>query len=589
MSPRHYVSRIAAGLWLNTISVVLPCAILLLPEAARAQVVPPPGSPLPGVLVPTPPQVSAAPAPALVQPTPVNPALMHAITGVSLEGATVFTAADLGDLLAGLTGPQVPVARIEAARAAILNRYRAAGFVYVTVYARISHDRLRFVVTEGRIVDVKLDGDIGPAATQVLKFLNHLTAVAPIDTATLERWILLAGDVPGVSISVTVNPSATDPGALTLIARLTRTKFNGQVQADNRAFRETGPQEIVLQGTANSFTSLGERTQVSLFHSPDNTESFGQLSEDFFVGGSGLRVHLYGGAGETTPSGSLAALGYDGITRVGGVELDYPLIRSRRETLNLSALLDVIESDIHTDTGANGQPARASFDSLRVLRAAVDYALYDIWLGPSLGASDQVNARVSQGLPDFGASNGHSRDLARLNERIDFTKANASAERLQSLFSLWNGAGASIRLAAEGQYSRNILPPEEKFYLGGAHFTRGFYSGEVTADSGLALTAEPRIDTKIKQFGTLPHWLGGDLPAVQFYGFYDWGEAWQNQTTDAGHTLRSVGGGARIFAGPRVEVDVEGVSRLTRTPDGAAPEVSRLKSSALYWQVVCRF
>ena len=61
--------------------------------------------------------------------------------------------------------------------------------------------RLRFVVTEGRIASVKLDGDIGPAGTQVLRFLNRLTEKQPIDSVTLERYLLLAQDVPGVTLA----------------------------------------------------------------------------------------------------------------------------------------------------------------------------------------------------------------------------------------------------------------------------------------------------------------------------------------------------------------------------------------------------
>ncbi len=147
----------------------------------------------------------------------------------------------------------------------------------------------------------------------------------------------------------------------------------------------------------------------------------------------------------------------------------------------------------------------------------------------------------------------------------------------------------SIKLAGKGQFTENILPSAEKFYLGGPHFTRGFYYGEVTGDSGLALTAEPLLDVKFRTIESLPAWIGPLPLSAQFYGFYDWGQVWQNQSTDADHTLRSVGGGVRFYAGQRIEMDVEGVSRLTREPDGSPPTVSRLKSSAVYWQILGRF
>ena len=85
----------------------------------------------------------------------------------------------------------------------------------------------------------------------------------------------------------------------------------------------------------------------------------------------------------------------------------------------------------------------------------------------------------------------------------------------------------------------------------------------------------------------LPGW--GIVPQATFYGFYDWGETWQEQKLDLDHTLRSLGGGVRMALGDHLEIDLEGVSRLTRTPNGPPPDGQRLKSTAFYWQVVGRF
>ena len=46
-----------------------------------------------------------------------------------------------------------------------------------------------------------------------------------------------------------------------------------------------------------------------------------------------------------------------------------------------------------------------------------------------------------------------------------------------------------------GQWSNNILPPAEQFYLGGARFTRGYYSGQVPGDKALAATVELQLNT----------------------------------------------------------------------------------------------
>jgi hemolysin activation/secretion protein len=124
-----------------------------------------------------------------------------------VEGSTAYPAPQLAAITAGLVGPAIPVARIEAARVALLNLYREDGYALTTVTATIDpRGALRFTVVEGRIADVKLEGDIGPAGVQVLRFLRHLTEARPIDTATLERWLLLAQDVPGITLRAVLQP-----------------------------------------------------------------------------------------------------------------------------------------------------------------------------------------------------------------------------------------------------------------------------------------------------------------------------------------------------------------------------------------------
>ncbi len=206
--------------------------------------------------------------------TPVN------VTSVVVEGGTIFPKAEIDGLTDGLIGPATPASAIEAARLAILRKYRDDGYPLVTVSAALARNgALRFVVVEGRISDVKLEGDIGPAGTKVLQFLGNLIKDGPTKTSEIERWLLLAQDVPGVGLQTVLRPSEADPGSLVLIARVTRTPISGFVVADNRAFKDTGPVEVLGVVGYNSVTSLGERSEVSIYKSVDG------LVADFRPGG----------------------------------------------------------------------------------------------------------------------------------------------------------------------------------------------------------------------------------------------------------------------------------------------------------------
>jgi hemolysin activation/secretion protein len=166
------------------------------------------------------PSLPRPPQPEAPQTTSGGPS--HVITSLTIEGVTAFAGADINRLTTGLVGEAIPEARIEAVRQALVDLYRADGYVYTTVNAVISGNQLLLTVVEGHVAEVKLDGDIGPAGKQVLRFLNNLVGKKPLNSADLERWLLLAQDIPGLSVRSTLNPSVGDPGVLTLIAQVTR-------------------------------------------------------------------------------------------------------------------------------------------------------------------------------------------------------------------------------------------------------------------------------------------------------------------------------------------------------------------------------
>ncbi len=573
-------------LWLAAPAVAQPSG----PGGALPQ-----GSPIPRVLPSPTPRVS----PGLAAPALAAPAISGvgsvAVTGVTVDGATAYSGPTLAEITAGLVGHATPVSQIEAARVKLLNLYRRDGYALTTVTATVDRQqRLRLSVIEGRITDVKLEGDIGPAGTQVLRFLRHLTEVRPIDTATLERWLLLAQDVPGVTLRAVLQPSAAEPGALTLVAQVERKAVAGLLSIDNRGFRLTGPEQGLALLELDSVTSLGERTQVTAYHTAGNTQNFGQGSVEVFVGGSGLKLRAYGGYGEANPAGFLRAVGYRGTTAVFGTTLNYPVIRARQQTLNLALALDAVETTINTNAGPGGGSIRTGRDALRILRLGIDYALEDNLLGDDRAAVNSVSVRLSQGLPTLGASSQNEPTASRLNERIDFTKFVLDAARVQTLLEPWTDASVTLKGRVLGQATANVLPPAEKFFLGGAEFNRGNYSGEVTGDNALVLSAELQLNTHhdASVFG-LP------VPiTAQYYAFYDYGRTWENQRLDANARLSSMGLGVRLTLTRFTEFGLEGVHRNTRlvhsgmagpTANPTASTVAPLKADALYWRVVTRF
>lgn len=516
------------------------------------------------------------------------------VVEASVTGNEALPTARLARHLDGLAGRAATAEEIEAARIAILTDYRNAGFPFLSVMASAQRvaggNRLIFTVQEGRIARVRLDGNIGPAGVQVLRFLNGAVTDGAATAARLERALLLAGDVPGVTVRGVLRPlEGGAPGELELVAEVSRRPFSGFITGDNRGFQRAGPVQFLVVGQANSFTSFGERTEASFYTSAQAEAVFGQASTEFFLGGSGLRVRLYAGAGYTQPSGTLATIGYNAFTTIAGGAVAYPIIRARSANLFATAQFDMYDNTVETGTT---QVLRTSKDYVRALRGGFDGQYLDSFLPFGGLAVNAGNIRLHQGITTFGATqNGRTPPPSRQGSDFGFTKITGEYQRTQPLFTYRNMM-FSLQGTIAGQYSNDILPVSEKFFLGGTRLGRGFYAGQVSGDSAYGFTAEAQVDLlNLPSFMITPSSSrGAELrPSVQLYMFYDTGRTYENLPSDPNRRIESWGGGIRTNVNNTVFLDLEGVSRVTRSVDAAGSTVSPLAATAGYFRLMTRF
>jgi hemolysin activation/secretion protein len=145
---------------------------------------------------------------------------------VRVEGVTVYDQATIERLYADLIGATVARWRLGTVVEALQARYRADGYILTVVRGQteIVNGRTVFVLRaiEGYVGSVELDGDTGPAGTLVYGFLDHLTSIPPVKNADLERYLPLAQDVPGVTVRAVLRRIENEPGAVELIAQLSR-------------------------------------------------------------------------------------------------------------------------------------------------------------------------------------------------------------------------------------------------------------------------------------------------------------------------------------------------------------------------------
>jgi hemolysin activation/secretion protein len=562
------------------------------PDASAQTTPTPPNAPL---VVPPTERVLPPPEPQFAPPRPEAPKAAEPgpegrqvrIDEAVVEGATVYSDETLQSIYGPLVGQTVTEGEINAALQAIQRKYNSDGYILTTVRGGVEpvdgRNRLVVRVVEGFISDVRLEGDIGSAGVLVYRYLQNLTEIRPTRIADLERYLLLAQDVPGVGVRAVLRPATGVAGAVQLVAQVSRRPFSGYASYDNRGSDFAGPSEVLVGAAAQSFTSLGERLEAQFFNTLNRDQLFGQVSGQVLVGGEGLRVRGYFGAGNSEPGGPLAATGYNGDLLVGGLGLTYPLIRTRPLTLLLNGDFDLYESSVDL-LGPGGTPVRQSNSRLRVLRGGGQLNVQDALLGSAFPAANLLILKLHRGVIGLGSSENESTLPARPGNKIDFKKVTGEVSRIQNLFRIGE-IGTALQVTIAGQYTKDILPPSEKFYLGGNRFGRGFFSGEITGDRAFGGSVEFQVNTSLPSPSTF---LGdGGRLGTQFYLFYDNGRSFDLAPGDVNRKLESAGLGVRVTLNDYVSTELEGVRRFTLKPTGE--NVSAEKAYAIFGRLVARF
>jgi hemolysin activation/secretion protein len=574
----------------------LVALLIGLPPGAvvHAQPAPPP------VLAPPPERVTVPP-PARVEPeipAPAAPAVVPAPPGaetvrlvpraILVEGASAILPDRLSAETDRLVGREVTVAEIFALAQRLERLYLDAGYFLSRVIVppqRIEDGVVRLRVIEGGIADIEYEGEIGPAIAQVRAFLAPLLAERPLAVATLERALLLVNDIPGVAASATLRPGTVE-GAPLMVVSLSRRAQDGVLIYDNRASRQQGPTQLFALAGLNSFTPFGERAELlavttALRGQPEQRQeqNFVQANLSGFIGASGLSLRLFAGYGRTLPGLPLAALDYEGHVVVAGLAARYPLIRSRAANLWLNGQVDLYNAQSQDD--AQRQVQQRTEGRYRAARLGLEANLRDAWLGITT-----LRATVHKGIDGFGASSDAITALTpRPGANPDYVKWTGELSRLQALFTAGRWSFDLLGVIA-GQYSSDVLPQQEKFFLGGDRLGRGFYAGEVTGDRAVIGSIELRATTELR----LTEADTTGLPA-QFYGFVDLGRAWdqegQGLPPPPAIPMRSLGLGVRLDIRSWLTLEIEGVRRLTREFAGA--NVQPLSMYAGFFRLTGRF
>ena len=413
---------------------------------------------------------------------------------------------------------------------------------------RIDAGIVTFEVVEARVNSVRVTGDAGPVKARIDDYAHRLRGMNPFNLAVAQRYLLLASDLPGIRLRTIVRPAkGGGRGAVDIEMNVSRDPVTVTFNAENYNSKATGRWGALARIDFNSLTEAGERTSLVFYHTvPDNEQFVGQLLEELRIGGDGLLLRGSIAYGETRPGADLKPLNLRSISTVGSLELSYPLIRLRRETLTVAGGFEGISQKSQVRGGV-----RFLQDDLRVLYVRGDYEVR-----PFVGTRQAVfggELTLRKGLSILGASNAGSFLLSRADGKPDAFVARFSGRALVPLSDWFTAFG---RL--EAQASPDALLSYDELPIGTLTIGRGYDPATVSGDSGVAGSFEAR-------FGPWP--LSRQI-AIAPYGFFDIARVYNKHNLGFDGTLKSGGAGAQLRFAGRFLVDVAYAKPLDAYADG---------------------
>lgn len=498
--------------------------------------------------------------------------LTFTFTQAQFGGLEAIDPAIVAPAYAGLSGQELSVASICDIRDRAGTLLRQQGYlaaVQVPVQ-QIEGGVVRFDVVLARMSAVQVRGEPGPSGKLLQKYIDKLVGQPIFNINEAERYLLLARDIPGLDVRLTLQPAVSEPGTspgdVVGIFNVERTPVFADLAVQNFGSKDVGRFGALVRVQVNGITGMGDETTASVYVAEDFDEQrVLQLGHDFRIGGEGLRLGVNGTFAWGQPDIPGPDL-FESETRIVSAYAGFPVQRSQASNLVATGGFDLIDQDVtFTDLPL-------SKDRLRVAYARIDFNRID---RPSLSGNAGYSAaeprfavagglEFRQGLDVFGASEGCGPGFAlctvpgaEVPSRLDGDPT-ALVVRASGRVDFRPTPKIKFSIAPRAQYSPDALFSYEQVSGGNYTAGRGYDPGAVIGDSGFGAQVEAAYGSLV------PGSFGG--AAWQPYVFYDFMAADTNNLSGGLDTISSAGGGVRAALGGRMRLDVFGAVPLERAP-----------------------
>ncbi len=469
------------------------------------------------------------------------------ITEVRFNNLKGATAAELAPAWSAFAGTEQPVAVLCEVRDAAATILRNKGYLAAVQVPtqRIESGVVTMETLFARVTTVRARGQTGGAEEKLAGYLNKLTEDEIFDRYRAERYLLLARDLPGYNVQLTLKPAGTGPGELIGEVSVLRDTFALDATVQNLAAKATGRWGGQIAASAYGLTGLGDVTTASFYSTVDLREQkILQLSHSFRPGSEGLTIDGLFTYAWTRPDLNApdAVPDLKARTLFASLGARYPLIRRQNHNLWVGGGLDLINQKVNFF----GPLTR---DRLRILFARAQWDAIDLssrrpkWRGAA-------TLELRRGIDIFNASSGCPDSGCPFDEpglsRFD-GKPTATLIRAAGNVELAIGESFSLSVSPRAQKAFAPLLSFEEFTGGNYTVGRGYDPAIIAGDGGAGVAVElrgPRLDPSKR--GTF---------TVQPYAFGDAAWVWNRNIGDDPDHLKSAGGGVRADLNGRLRID----------------------------------
>jgi hemolysin activation/secretion protein len=457
----------------------------------------------------------------------------------------------------GKTIPIATVCEIRDSAATLLRRKGYLAAVQVPPQ-KISEGVVKFDVLLGKIVDFQVRGNAGKAEGLISGYLSAIKEQPVFNIIEAERYLLLARDIPGYDVQLTLRPAGTVPGEVIGEVLVDYRPVEAEANIQNYGSRSTGRFGGLLQARYNGLFGIGDRTSIGVFNTADfNEQHVLQLGEQVRIGREGLTLSADFVHAWTRPD-----LGPDidlrSRTLVGSIEARYPLVRRQTRNIHLAGGLDFINQKVRIATTPFTQDklrvgyVRAELDSIdpESLSSVAGYSA----AAPRWRMSGTLELRHGLGIFGYTKGCGPNQSLcasAAVLPSQQEADTTAFVSRVTATFEYRPIPSLAIVSSVRAQYAPKPLLSYEEFSAGNFTSGRGYDPGVLTGDSGIGINSEFRLGTLVPK--------STRSAAFQGYAFVDTARVWNKDRLVQAIGLQrlvSVGGGIRTAYGDRFILDV---------------------------------